>query len=179
MSGTKEKILLLLYAGLALGFSYSSSRQFRVFCDLGKEWKRIEEGVLREKIRELYRSRLIRVKERDDGSFTYVLTDKGKEKTLTYHFQKMQIQKCAWDGKWRLVLFDIPEKLKNGRNALREKLKRLGFYELQKSVWIFPYACKDEIDFLIEFFGLRRFVRFCTVDFIDNDIHLRKFFHLL
>ena len=90
----------------------------------------------------------------------------------------MKIKENLWDGKWRTVIFDIPEKLKSARNALRDKLKEVGFHELQKSVFVFPYECKDEIDFIIEFFNLRQYVRYGIFDFIDNDLHLRKTFNL-
>ena len=92
--------------------------------------------------------------------------------------KEMKIKENLWDGKWRTVIFDIPEKLKSARNALRDKLKEVGFHELQKSVFVFPYECKDEIDFIIEFFNLRQYVRYGIFDFIDNDLHLRKTFNL-
>src|SRR3990167_2211250 len=64
-----------------------------------------------------------------------------------------------WDKKWRVVIFDIPEKSRMARDALRRKLKELEFRELQKSVFVHPYECKKEIDFIIEFFNLRHYVR--------------------
>jgi len=91
----------------------------------------------------------------------------------------MKIKRENWDGKWRIVVFDIPEKIKRGRDALREKLKELGFYELQKSVFVFPYKCQNEIEFVIEFFNLRKYVRFGTLDSIDNNLHLKKIFKLI
>ena len=90
----------------------------------------------------------------------------------------MKIKGENWDGKWRLVVFDVPEKLKKGRNALREKLKKIGFYELQKSVFVFPYKCKDEVDFIVEFFNLRKYVRFGVLESIDNELDLKKVFDL-
>ena len=174
----RQKILLLLYAGVALGFTYTPKQQYRVLKTLKKEWGKIDRENLKKEIRNLYRSRLIEGKENPDGSFTYVLTNKGKIKALTYHFQEMKIKENHWDRKWRVVIFDIPEKIKTSRNALREKLKEMGFYELQKSVFVFPYECKDEIDFIIEFFNLRKYVRYGIFDFIDNDLHLKKIFHL-
>lgn len=107
-----------------------------------------------------------------------VLTDKGKLKALNYKFEEMRIDKKDWDGKWRLLIFDIPEKIRQGRNSLREKIKNLGFYELQKSVFIFPYECKNEIDFIVEFFGIRRYVRFGILETIDNEKHLKQIFRL-
>jgi DNA-binding transcriptional regulator PaaX len=176
---TRQKVLLLLYAGVALGFAYSPNRQYKILQALGKEWRKINEKNLKREIRNLYRSKLIKEEENSDGTFTYILTDRGKVKALTFHFREMKIEKKHWDGKWRVVIFDIPEKIKMSRNALRDKLKNLGFRELQKSVFIFPYECKDEIDFIIEFFKIRKYVRYGTFDFIDNDLHLRKIFNLL
>ena len=175
----RQKILLLLYAGVALGFSYSPSQQYKILKTLGRKWQKIDRENLKKQIRNLYRSRLIEEKENPDGGLTYVLTNKGRVKALTYHFQEMKIKENQWDGKWRVVIFDIPEKIKTSRNALRDKLKELGFYELQESVFVFPYECQNEIDFIIEFFNLRKYVRYGVFDFIDNDLHLRKIFRLV
>ena len=42
-----------------------------------------------------------------------VLTDKGKNKAITFKIDSMEIKKPKqWDNKWRIVLFDIPEKHK-------------------------------------------------------------------
>jgi DNA-binding transcriptional regulator PaaX len=179
MSPIKEKILLLLVSGIALGYSCTPQKQLRVLKGAKKWWQNINERVLREKIRELYRSKLVETKENPDGSLTLVLTDKGKMKALTYHFQEMKPKTEKWDGKWRIVIFDIPEKKRRARDALREKLKELGFYELQKSVFVFPYECMNEIEFIVEFFQLRKYVRYGVLDSIDNELHLKKIFELI
>jgi DNA-binding transcriptional regulator PaaX len=174
----KSKILLLLYGGLVFGYSYTPGQQWRVLKGISRQWKRINKERLRKEIRNLYRSKLISKKENTDGSITITLTEKGKMKALVYYFDNMKIKSNKWDGKWRLVIFDIPEKLKAGRDSLRKKIKELGFYELQKSVWVYPYDCNNEIDFIIEFFNLRKYVRFAILDFIDNELHLKKIFKL-
>lgn len=179
MSPVKQKIMLLLLAGLALGFTHNPYRQWKIVKGVSKEWNRINEKKLRDEIRQLYQSKLIGKKENSDGSCTLSLTEKGKLKALTYHFEKMKIERKDWDGKWRFVSFDIPEKIKRAREALREKLRTLGFCELQKSVFVFPYDCKNEIDFVIEFFNLRRHVRFGILEYLDNELDLKKTFRLL
>lgn len=179
MSEIKQKILLLLSAGTAFAFSYTPSRQWRIVKDFTKEWKKINRKELYKEINNLYRSKLVEKKENTDGSFTMVLTEKGKFKALTYRFENMKIESGDWDGKWRLVVFDIPEKLRKGRDALREKIKELGFYELQKSVFVFPYECKNEIDFIVEFFELRKYVRTGILESIDNELHLKKIFNFI
>ncbi|OGZ78295.1 MAG: hypothetical protein A2528_02760 [Candidatus Staskawiczbacteria bacterium RIFOXYD2_FULL_37_9] len=174
----KEKIMLLLSAGVALGFVYSPHQYRRVLHVTGKEWRRINKEELRKEIKSCYRSKLIKEKENADGTMTYVLTEKGKMRVLTYDFYKMKIEQKVWDGKWRAVIFDIPEKFRWGRDALRKKLKELGFCEFQKSVFVFPYDCKDEIDFIIEFFNIRKYVRYGVFDYVDNAVHLKEFFNL-
>ncbi len=179
MSPTKQKVLLLLLAGISFGCSYTPHQQIKILKDLDRVWKKIDEKKLKEAIRELYRSKMVEIKENPDMSHTLILTKKGKIKSLTYHFQKMKIERKNWDGKWRIVIFDIPEKLRKGRDALRDKLKELGFHEFQKSVFVFPYECQNEIDFIIEFFNLRKYVRFGVLKMVDNELHLKKIFKLI
>ncbi len=176
----QKKVLLLLMAGLALGLSRSPKTSFQIIREIGKEWKEIERQSLKRAIKGLYHSKLIKEKENPDGSITLILTDKGKEKALTYDIEKMEIKKPKkWDDKWRIVLFDIPERTRKTRDAFRYHLKQLGFYEFQKSVFVHPYDCQDEIEYLIEFYNARRFIRFIIADSLDNEIHLKSHFKLI
>lgn len=174
----KEKIILLLLAGLALGFSRSPRQHRRIYKKLGEEWQKINKVSFKKEIRNLYKSKLIKEKKNSDGSFTFMLSDKGRMKALTYHFATLKIKDRQWDKKWHMVFFDVPEKHRWGRDALRKKLKELGFYELQKSIFIFPHDCEDEIDFIIEYYGMRKYVRFAVIDYIDNDAYLKENFGL-
>jgi CRISPR-associated endonuclease Cas2 len=92
----------------------------------------------------------------------------------------IQIKKPSrWDNLWRLVAFDIPEDMKKGRTALSTKLKELGFYPMQKSVYIHPYECKDEIDFIAEIFKLTSYIRFLRVKDVDIELDLKNRFRIL
>ena len=175
---TRDKILLLLLSGVALGFAYSPNRYRKILRITGKEWKRINEEELRRGIRNCYRSKLIKEKDNPDGTTTIELTEKGKMRVLTYDFNKMEIKQKEWDRKWRAVIFDIPEKLRWGRDSLRKKLKNLGFCEFQKSVFVHPYDCRDEIEYLIEFYDIRKFARFLIAESVDNELHLKQHFNL-
>lgn len=178
MKNIKEKILLLLLGGLAFGCAYTPNKQRIVIKTVVREWKRLNKNDVYKEMRVLNRSKLVEKNKNADGSFTFVITKKGKLKALTYYFQNMKISNKKWDGKWRIVTFDIPEKNRVGRNALRSKIKELGFCELQKSVFIFPYECEDEISFIIEFFGLSKHVRFGVLEYIDNGDYLKDLFKL-
>lgn len=176
---TQQKILLLLLGGLALGLSGSPRQYFKIIKCIGDDWKKINNRALRNAIRGLYQSKLIKEKQNKDGTTTIVLTENGKNKALTFDLDNMKIKKpLEWDKKWRVALFDIPENRKKIRDALRYHFKRLGLYEFQKSVFVHPYDCKEEIDFLIEFYDIRKFVRFMIADSLDNELHLKQHFVL-
>ena len=131
-------------------------------------------------IRSLYESHLVEEKENRDGTTTLILNENGKRKALRFNIDKLEISKPnKWDGKWRIVMFDIPEKLKRLRESLRMHFREIGLVELQKSVLVFPYPCIKEIEFILEFYNARRYVRFILAERVDNEIHLKKKFNLI
>jgi len=178
MSATKEKILLLLLGGLAFGCSYTPGRQRWVLRTISKEWKKINQNELRTEMSNLYRFKFVNKTKNKDGSVSVVLTEKGKFKALNYKLENIKNKKEKWDGKWRMVAFDIPQPYKKGRDALRRKLKKIGFCELQKSVLITPFNCLEEISCLVNFFNLGKYVRFGVLESIDNEKYLKVFFKI-
>lgn len=104
------------------------------------------------------------VKEDNDGC-VYKFTEKGKTKLKKFMVNELFIQKPGkWDKKWRLVIFDIPERYKKARFALRKKLIDMDFYQCQKSAWVHPFPCLYEIEFLKEIFKIKPFVKIFLVD---------------
>lgn len=141
---------------------------------------RYDQNKIARALERLKRNRIVILTEKD-GKFKIELTEKGKRKVEEIKFEDIKIETPKfWDKKWRIIIFDIPEKQrKRARNALREKLQRLGFYQLQKSVWAHPYPCEKEAHFLCELFNIHRFVNIITADKIYNDVMLKKYFKLL
>lgn len=183
MKEIKKNLLLLLLGGVQIGCNYKIGRQRFIYKDVRKLWQNLtSENIsalkFSKEIKNLYRSKLVKKSINKDGAITLVLTDKGKVKALTYKFEEMRIKKQDWDNKWRIVVFDIPEKFRWGRDSLRKKLRDLGFCELQKSVFIFPFECRDEIDFIVEIYDIRKFVRYGVLETIDNEPHLREIYGL-
>lgn len=175
-----QKILLLLFGGTALAFSYSPSRARRVFRAITSEWKNINRHELQRAISRLYESKLVDYREEKNGTVHITLNRDGERVALRYKCDKVSIPKPKqWDKKWRVILFDIPERRRNLRDTLRIKLRELGLIKLQKSVFVHPHECRNEIDFVIELYGARQFVRFIEAVHIDNELHLKKKFHLL
>jgi len=108
------------------------------------------------------------------------LTAEGKKKAGRFQIDSLSIKKPKkWDKKWRIVIFDIAQLKKMHREAFRGKLKTLGFYLLQKSVWVCPFNCKDEIELLRSFFGLNESeLRFIVAEDVGSSEELRKFFKI-
>ena len=116
--------------------------------------------------------------ERKDNQIYISLTEKGKKKANWLQIDALKIKKPKkWDGKWRLVIFDIAEIKRIYREVFRGKLKELGFCPLQKSIWIYPFDCRDEIELLRDFFGLsQKELRLIVAEEIGDDNWLKKIF---
>lgn len=178
MKEINQKILLLLLGGIAFGYSLTPGKQWRVLKEISREWEKIEKKELLEGIKSLYRLNIISKEKNEDGSIKVLLTEKGKLRALNCQLENLKNKKEKWDGKWRMVSYDIPERFKKGRDALRKKLRDVGFQELQKSVFVFPYDCRKEINFLVDLFKLEKYVRFGVLELIDNGVYLKKIFKL-
>lgn len=104
-----------------------------------------------------------------NGCQIYQLTEKGVSDVRKFTLETLEIKSMAkWDGKWRMVIFDIPEKYKKARGALRDKLKGMNFFPLQKSAWIYPFPCEAEITFLKDVFDINHFVEVLTLEDLKN-----------
>lgn len=149
------------------------------FADWYKKQNRQKRYQIRKTFEQLRRKRLIETTE-INGEIKMVLSENGKRRTIKYELENMTIPKPKnWDNKWRLIIFDIPEKFKKERRALRIKLEELGFYLLQKSVWLHPYECRNEIDFIVEFFKVSPYVRIIEAVSFDGDKFLKEKFKLI
>lgn len=92
-----------------------------------------------------------------------MLTPKGMEKILRIKL-KTGKKKRRPDKKWQMVLFDIPEDRRRGRDLFRKQLKYLGYKRLQKSIWVCPYDVLGDTQILIKRHRLDRFVRLLLVE---------------
>lgn len=128
-------------------------------------------------IKRLERQKLISISEAK-GLTRIELLDKGRKRILTYRIEELKLKRSKWDGVWRLVIFDIPEKRRVARDFLRAKLRELGFYQLQKSVLITPWECKEIIDFVKYYYDVSGYVDLLIIRKIENDHYLKSYFNL-
>lgn len=111
---------------------------------------------------------------------TYIkITSAGRKQLCRYQLGNLKIEKPKhWDGKWRVIIFDIKEFRRAGRDHFRRGLERFGFKKLQNSVWILPYDCEELILLLKSNLGFGREVLYLTVERLENDHWLRRLFAL-
>ena len=107
------------------------------------------------------------------------ITKQGKEVALRYDIDTVKLKRPSrWDGKWRLIIFDIPSDKKQAREAFRKKLSELGVYPLQKSVFLTPYPCEKEIEFIATIFEIRQYILLLYVSAFEGEEKFRHRFNL-
>jgi hypothetical protein len=108
------------------------------------------------------------------GRKTFLLTTKGK---LRYESLKEKKHK-RWDGKWRLVSFDVYEKNRNKRNLLRNELQAYGFRMIHQSMWAYPYPCDEYIALLKSDLSFGKNVQYMLAEYLDMHVELKESFNL-
>ncbi|MBI4065801.1 CRISPR-associated endonuclease Cas2 [Candidatus Kaiserbacteria bacterium] len=106
------------------------------------------------------------------------LTDEGKRALAFERARIGGMKKRRWDRRWRVVIFDIPERRKNSRTRLRTFMQECGFVRLQNSVWIYPYDCEDLIALAKTKFHIGADALYMIVEQLEHDRHLREHFAL-
>lgn len=132
-----------------------------------RKWRQFKDNLYY-----LKRRGFIDVAQNSDGSYSVGATSAGKRQAEKYNLDDISIKvPKRWDKQWRVVTFDIPTDKKQARFALLSKLKHLGFIMLQKSVWVHPFECRDEISVLARAFGVDKYIQQLTC----RDISARKY----
>ena len=83
-----------------------------------------------------------------------------------------------WDKRWRLVIYDIKEKRRGTRVALARTLRAFGFYQLQASVWVYPYDCESLLILLKAEFKIGKDVLYGVIEKVEGDEGAKKYFGL-
>lgn len=168
---------LFLFPGASLGIGaiydiYDEARRKKEF----REWDKFNLPRLKFILKRLHRQKIIQIAQENNYSIVK-LTEKGNLRILKYKLEEMTIQKTQkWDGRWRMVLYDIKKFKRREQEAIRRILNRLKFLQLQKSVYLTPYQCEKEIIFLREYFGVGTEVLYVIVQKIENEKVYRSYF---
>ena len=101
---------------------------------------------------------LVRISEKEK----FILTNEGKD-LVVYIKNRYNILSKEWDGKFRVVIFDVPEDERRFRDWFRQELSLLLFRQLQKSVYIGKYPLPDDLYQDLIRSGLLKYVYIFTV----------------
>ncbi|MFA7309651.1 MAG: hypothetical protein WC050_01990 [Candidatus Paceibacterota bacterium] len=105
------------------------------------------------------------------------LTPKGEATLRHLEVREFKIiRPRKWDGKWRVLIFDIPEYRKGLRDNVRRTIEAIGFIRLQDSVWVYAYDCEDLIALLKADFKVGKDMLYMIVEELEGDRHLRRHF---
>lgn len=177
-----RRILLLLAGGAALATVITMPGTALLFKDFFKddsdwqEWKKFNQGYLRKTLKKLEKQKLIEIEENGNKAVVR-LTENGRKKVLEANLGRLKIEKPArWDGKWRLIFYDILDGKRETRDKFRKILKSMDFYPLQESVYLHAFPCDQEVEFLRHYLGISGEVRLVLAEKIENDRLFRDFF---
>jgi DNA-binding transcriptional regulator PaaX len=132
----------------------------------------------RQIIKRLAKRGMVKILERN-GETMLAITKLGKEQLRKWELGKLNIEKPKrWDGKWRVAIFDIPEKRRRIRNVVRQQLKDLGFHCLQNSVWVHPYKCEEIILSIAKEYNLLPYIMYMETNYLGRDKYLREIFNV-
>ena len=106
------------------------------------------------------------------------ITDKGRVQMLKYKLEKMKRPEEKWDGKWRMVFFDIAELERGKRDRLRIYLRQLGMERMQESVWVSPYNIFNQVKYLREVLDIPHGVKMAELNWIENEVDLKEIFEI-
>lgn len=135
-----------------------------------EQWRKFNLWRLRQVIKRLDRQKAVEIK----GGLVRI-TDKGRQKSLKFNLEEIKLKERR-DGHWRIVIYDISNLKKFQRELLRTTLKRLKFFPLQKSVYLTPFICEDEIEYLRQIFHISSEVIVLKLSSLENEDAYRDYF---
>lgn len=169
---TRQIVLYLVDAHNFMYQVFDGSKHYQKNIDDYFSWRDFDKQRFRNILNRLKKEKIIEVFHKDDQEIIK-LTKFGKSKVPHYLSEEMpEIRQTDWDGKWRMVLFDIPNTKTKTRDAFRRKLQEFGFLQLQKSIFVFPYECAQEIRYLRDLYDIDLYVKYLVADIIESEIDL-------
>ncbi len=140
----------------------------------------IEEKKIKKSLESLEKNEIIDLEEKG-GNIFVKLKDKNNLTVIKYSTKALldfKKKEKKWNKKWFLVFFDVPEIQRNKRNYLRKFLVDIGFYQYQKSIYIFPYECEKEIILIKKIVEGAKYMKYLVAEKIEDEKLIKSFFKL-
>lgn len=173
-----KEILIILAAGTLISAALLMPGLPKVLAPFIWQGKGYRKRRLAQVLKRFQKRKLIEFVETKDGPVVKITQD-GLTKALKYKLGEMEIKRPSyWDRKWRIVVFDIPDSKKRIRDEFRERLKQLGFFRLQESVFVHAFPCFKEVEFLRQIYGIDISVTYILAQKIEGQDDLKEYFRL-
>jgi DNA-binding transcriptional regulator PaaX len=181
---TKDILDILVYGGaivigaMVIPLAISAAIPDLTLELIGKVWEKYDQRRLKRTLKEMLERQMLVLSD-TNREVTIIVTEKGKRQLLKYNIKTMTLNKPeVWDGKWRVVIFDVKEGKKSMRESLRRKMKQLEFYQLQKSVYVSPYPCEKELLFIRQYYLIGGEVSYFLATNLEQEDYLVEKFSL-
>lgn len=148
---------------------------FDALLEYGKIRNQYKPSAARMAVHRLKKKNLIYA-ERRGSKLVFELTEEGEKEVEKIQSRLKNTKPKNWDGKWRIIIFDVPEKLRGKRDLLRRELVGFGFRRLQESVWAYPYPLPQEFRDLWKDADIFKYCVILEADKIENGEVLERFF---
>jgi DNA-binding transcriptional regulator PaaX len=163
---TKEVLKIIGVTGLLISSIYFPGLPAAVY-QIQKYFKNANKKRVKQILKRLEKQELIKIEEHHN-TIKIAVTERGRQKLLQFDLDDLRIKNKKHDGKLRIIMFDIPEYKKLNRDYFREKLVQIGCVWMQDSVYINPFKCNDELDFLCQYFDVSNHVTMFLADKIER-----------
>ncbi len=166
----------ILLPGLAIaGNAIIKAKRKHDYLNSQKEWRRFNHSLLKRNIKRLQNQKVIEIIA-ENGEEIIKLTQKGKTRFLKFRLEDLSIKGKVWDGKWRLVIYDISHLKRTQQDQFRRILKQMNFLALQESVYLTPLKCEEAIEYLREYFDLSKEVILIEASKLENERYYKEYF---
>ena len=174
--GITKSILGILLQHRRMSQALLTSRIQREFLSGNSVSKNLQKKIS-QSLRYLQSRKMVSAQKRGLTEFIK-LTDSGLRHIRSLPPHIVMNKPASWTGHWYILAFDIPLVLRRPAELFCRCIKSLDFYQLQKSLWAYPYPCEQELAALAEHFSIRPYVRIIRADRVEGDIALRRAFGL-
>lgn len=148
---------------------------FDVLFEYGKLKHQFSAPTARTAIHRLQKKQFIQC-ERRGNKLLFMLTEEGEREVENIKAKLASSKPKKWDGKWRVIVFDVPEKLRGKRDVLRRALVSLGFMRLQRSVWVYPHILPQEFKDLLISASIYGHCMVFEADNLENEEEIKRLF---
>ncbi|KAA0550079.1 phenylacetic acid degradation operon negative regulatory protein PaaX [Bacillus sp. BGMRC 2118] len=103
--------------------------------------------------------------EKQGNKSYYYLSDRGSVRMEEAADRIFKLKPEKWDGKWRILMYTIPEEIRNIRDELRKELVWSGFGTFSNSCWVSPNNLEKQVNDLINKYEIAEYVDFFEADY--------------